>query len=66
MSYFDTRNGVRADTCQRFCPPLKKGVKPRLFDDMPVEVWKCLEKVEVDFLTGLFNRILDNKKMPGE
>lgn len=32
----------------------------------PVKVWKCLEEVTVEFLTGLFNKILEGEKMPGE
>ena len=35
-------------------------------DDIPVEVWKCLEEVAVGFLTRLFNRILESDKMPDE
>ena len=33
-------------------------------DDIPVEVWKCLGEVAVDFLIRLFNRILEIHKMP--
>ncbi|KAK3528532.1 hypothetical protein QTP70_001737 [Hemibagrus guttatus] len=29
-------------------------------DDIPVEVWKCLGKAAVEFLTSLFNRVLEN------
>ena len=32
-------------------------------DDMSVEVWKCLGDVSVDFLTRLFNRILETGKI---
>lgn len=35
-------------------------------DDIHVEIWKCLGEVAIGFLTGLFNRILDSEKMPGE
>uniref|UniRef100_A0A3B3BTI6 ribonuclease H n=1 Tax=Oryzias melastigma TaxID=30732 RepID=A0A3B3BTI6_ORYME len=35
-------------------------------DDIPVEVWKCLGEMAVEFLTGLFNRILGGEKMPEE
>ena len=38
----------------------------KLSDDIPVEVWKCLGEVGVDFLTKLFNRILRGEKMPEE
>uniref|UniRef100_A0AAQ6IM76 ribonuclease H n=1 Tax=Anabas testudineus TaxID=64144 RepID=A0AAQ6IM76_ANATE len=35
-------------------------------DDVPVEVWKCLGEAAVEFLTSLFNRILESEKMPEE
>ncbi|KAK3530928.1 hypothetical protein QTP70_006503 [Hemibagrus guttatus] len=35
-------------------------------DDIPVEVWKCLGEAAVEFLTSLFNRILESEKMPEE
>ncbi|KAK3505707.1 hypothetical protein QTP70_020510 [Hemibagrus guttatus] len=28
--------------------------------DIPVEVWKCLGAAAVEFLTSLFNRVLEN------
>ena len=33
-------------------------------DDIPVEVWKCLGEVSVEFLTGTFNMILESERMP--
>lgn len=33
------------------------------FDDIFVEVWKCLGEMVVEFLIGLFNRILGGEKM---
>ncbi|KAK2891510.1 hypothetical protein Q8A73_017175 [Channa argus] len=33
-------------------------------DDIPVEVWKCLGEVAVEFLTSLFNTILESERMP--
>ena len=35
-------------------------------DSIPVEAWKCVEEPAVEFLTNLFNRILDNEQMPAE
>ncbi|KAK3532174.1 hypothetical protein QTP86_009195 [Hemibagrus guttatus] len=35
-------------------------------DDIPVEVWKCLGEAAVEFLTSLFNRVLESERMPGE
>ncbi|KAK3516229.1 hypothetical protein QTP70_006376 [Hemibagrus guttatus] len=29
-------------------------------DDIPVEVWKCVGEAAVEFLTSLFNRVLEN------
>ncbi|KAK3553800.1 hypothetical protein QTP70_012235 [Hemibagrus guttatus] len=33
-------------------------------DDIPVAVWKCLGEAAVEFLTSLFNRVLESEKMP--
>ncbi|KAK3568499.1 hypothetical protein QTP86_008605 [Hemibagrus guttatus] len=35
-------------------------------DDIPVEVWKCLGEAEVEFVTSLFNRVLESERMPEE
>ncbi|KAK3551815.1 hypothetical protein QTP70_027241 [Hemibagrus guttatus] len=35
-------------------------------DDIPVEVWKCLGEAAVEFLTSLFNRVLESESMPEE
>ena len=35
-------------------------------DDIPVEAWRCLGELTVDFLTGLFNKILEDERMPDE
>ena len=35
-------------------------------DELPVEVWKCMGKIEIKFLTRLFNRLLMGKRMPEE
>ena len=35
-------------------------------DDIPGEVWKYLREVAEDFLTRLFNRIMETDKMPDE
>ena len=35
-------------------------------DDIPVEAWRCLGEVGVEFLTRLFNNILEGEKMPDE
>ncbi|KAI5100986.1 hypothetical protein C0J45_9972 [Silurus meridionalis] len=35
-------------------------------DDIPVEAWRCLGEMAVEFLTRLFNRILEGERMPGE
>ena len=35
-------------------------------DELPVEVWKCMEKIGIEFLTRLFNRLLMGEWMPKE
>ncbi|KAK3529832.1 hypothetical protein QTP86_006912 [Hemibagrus guttatus] len=35
-------------------------------DDIPVEVWKCLGEAAAEFLTSLFNRVLESEEMPEE
>ncbi|RJG15641.1 hypothetical protein D4A39_16580, partial [Alcanivorax profundi] len=35
-------------------------------DDIPVEVWKCLGEMAVEFLTRLFNKVLESERMPEE
>ncbi|MBN3290172.1 LORF2 protein, partial [Polypterus senegalus] len=35
-------------------------------DDIPVEAWKCLGEMAVEFLTRLFNGILESERMPEE
>jgi len=33
-------------------------------DDLPIEVWRCIGEVGVQWLTRLFNRIFETRKMP--
>ena len=35
-------------------------------DKLPVEVWKCMKKMGIEFLTRLFNRLLMGEQMPEE
>ena len=35
-------------------------------DGIPVEAWKCLGEMAVEFLTRLFNKILESERMPEE
>ena len=35
-------------------------------DELPVEVWKCMRKMGIKFLTRIFNRLLMGKRMPEE
>ena len=35
-------------------------------DELPVEVWKCMEKIGIKFLTRLFIRLLMGERMPKE
>ncbi|KAK3524762.1 hypothetical protein QTP86_002705 [Hemibagrus guttatus] len=50
---------VRKDEVGKVLKRMKSGkaVGP---DDIPVEVWKCLGEAAVEFLTSLFNRVLEN------
>ena len=35
-------------------------------NDIPVEAWRCLGELVIDFLTRLLNKILEDKRMPDE
>ena len=35
-------------------------------DDIPVEVWKCLGEIALEFLTELYNRTMESERMPEE
>ena len=35
-------------------------------DEIPVEVWKCLGEIVLEFLTKLYNRTMESKRMPEE
>ncbi|KAK3574488.1 hypothetical protein QTP86_008082 [Hemibagrus guttatus] len=56
---------IRKDEVRKALKRMKSGkaVGP---DDIPVEVWKCLGEAEVEFLTSLFNRVLESERMPEE
>ncbi|KAK3568602.1 hypothetical protein QTP86_010289 [Hemibagrus guttatus] len=49
---------IRKDEVRKALKRMKSGkaVGP---DDIPVEVWKCLEEAAVEFLTSLFNKVLE-------
>ena len=34
--------------------------------DIPVEVWKCLGEIALEFLTKLYNRTMESDRMPEE
>ncbi|KAK3530487.1 hypothetical protein QTP86_024399 [Hemibagrus guttatus] len=56
---------IRKDEVRKALKRMKSGkaVGP---DDIPVEVWKCLGEAAVEFLTSLFNRVLESETMPEE
>ncbi|KAK3532456.1 hypothetical protein QTP86_018454, partial [Hemibagrus guttatus] len=56
---------IRKDEVRKALKRMKSGkaVGP---DDVPVEVWKCLGEAAVEFLTSLFNRVLESERMPEE
>ena len=33
--------------------------------DIPVEVWKCLGEIALDFLTKMYNRTMENDRIRG-
>ncbi|KAK3531808.1 hypothetical protein QTP70_029724, partial [Hemibagrus guttatus] len=56
---------IRKDEVRKALKRMKSGkaVGP---DDIPVEGWKCLGEAAVEFLTSLFNRVLESERMPEE
>ncbi|KAK3563728.1 hypothetical protein QTP86_034452 [Hemibagrus guttatus] len=56
---------IRKDEVRKALKRMKSGkaVGP---DDIPVEVWKCLGEAAVEFLTSLFNKVLESERMPEE
>ncbi|KAK3569915.1 hypothetical protein QTP86_007356 [Hemibagrus guttatus] len=56
---------IRKDEVRKALKRMKSGkaVGP---DDILVEVWKCLAEAAAEFLTSLFNSLLENEKMPEE
>ncbi|KAK3512100.1 hypothetical protein QTP70_030345 [Hemibagrus guttatus] len=56
---------IRKDEVRKALKRMKSGkaVGP---DDIPLEVWKCLGEAAVEFLTSLFNRVLESERMPEE
>ena len=58
-------NCVSGEEVKNELKRIKKGkvVGP---DELPVEVWKCMGKMGIQFLTRLFNRLLVGKRMPEE
>ncbi|KAK3575170.1 hypothetical protein QTP86_020926 [Hemibagrus guttatus] len=56
---------IRKDEVRKALKRMKSG-KAVVPDNIPVEVWKCLGEAAVEFLTSLFNRVLESEKMPEE
>ena len=58
-------NCVSREEVKNALKRMKKGkaVGP---DELPVEVWKCMGKMGIKFLTRLFNRLLMGERMPEE
>ena len=58
-------NCVNREEVKNALRRIKKGkaVGP---DELPVEVWKCMGKMEIKFLSRLFNRRLIGERMPEE
>ncbi|KAK3531963.1 hypothetical protein QTP86_002249 [Hemibagrus guttatus] len=49
---------IRKDEVRKALKRMKSG--KAVGPDIPVEVWKCLGEAAVEFLTSLFNRVLEN------
>ena len=58
-------NCVSGEEVKNALRRMKKG-KAAGPDELPVEVWKCMSKMGIEFLTRLFNRLLMGKQMPEE
>ena len=58
-------NCVSTEEVKNALGRMKKG-KAAGTDELPVEVWKCMGKMGIKFLTRLFNRLLMGKRMPEE
>ena len=56
-------NCVSREEVKNTLKRMKKGkaVGP---DELPVEVWKCMQEMGIEFLTRLFNRLLMGERMP--
>ena len=58
-------NCVSRDEGKNALRRMKKG-KAVGSDELPVEVWKCMGEMGIEFLTRLFNRLLMGERMPEE
>ena len=56
---------ITTEEVERALRKMKKG-KATGPDDIPEETWKVLGKTGVDILQGIFNTIMESKKMPDE
>ena len=58
-------NCVSREEVKNALKRMKKGktVRP---DELPVEVWKCVGEMGIEFLTRLFNRLFMGERMPEE
>ena len=45
---------------------IRKGKAVGSNPELPVEVWKCMKEMGIEFLTKLFNRLLMGEQMPEE
>ena len=58
-------NCVSREEVKNALKRMKKG-KAAGPDELSVEVWKCVGKMGIEFLTRLFNRLLMGERMPEE
>ena len=55
ISREEVKNALKREKCKVVGP-----------DEFPIEVWKCMAKMGIKFLTRLFNRLLMGERMPEE
>lgn len=65
---YDLHSRVEVEVFLLYFVSLLEQVMKRIknLEDIPVAVWRCLEGRAVDFLTTLFNTILESERMPEE
>ena len=68
-----TKQKLSSRRCNKLCAEEVRAAMNRMKtgkavgpDDIPVEAWRCLGELAIDFLTRLFNKILEDERMLDE